>query len=50
LLDTQVPSRKKSAKDLGQFSFPEALYTPPADFPKENSNGTLWNWILRKFM
>lgn len=34
----------------GQFRFPEYLYTPPVDFPKQNSNITLWNWILRKFM
>ena len=45
-----IPKRKKSASDLGQFSFPEHLYTPPADFPTENTNGTLWNWVLRKFM
>ena len=35
---------------LGQFKFPEELYMPPTDFPKQNSNSTLWNWILRKFM
>jgi hypothetical protein len=34
----------------GIFKFPEELYIPPLDFPKQNSNSTLWNWILRKFM
>lgn len=34
----------------GVFKFPEELYYPPEDFPKANSNSTMWNWILRKFM
>eukprot|EP00347_Sterkiella_histriomuscorum_P012039 403370124 len=37
-------------RQKGQIQFPETLYVPPEDFPKTNSNSSLWNWVLRKFM
>ena len=40
----------KQTGDEYIFRFPESLYTPPDDFPRTNTNGSLWNWILRKLM
>jgi hypothetical protein len=40
----------KQTGDEYIIRFPESLYTPPDDFPRTNTNGSLWNWILRKFM
>lgn len=34
----------------GTIEFKEELYIPPSDFPTQNNNSNLWNWILRKFM
>jgi len=33
-----------------KIRFPENLYEPPHDFPKENTNSNMWNWLIRKFM
>mmetsp|Transcript_27363 Transcript_27363/g.26424 ORF Transcript_27363/g.26424 Transcript_27363/m.26424 type:complete len:143 (+) Transcript_27363:840-1268(+) len=34
----------------GSIEFEEQLYIPPADFPKKSNTGSMWNWVLRKFM
>lgn len=43
-----VCDTSKGDKEIKDFT--ESLFVPPADFPKENKNYSLWNAILRKFM